>query len=132
MISLIIFLLKYKIAVNKIISNIAVPNLSIMKTIKIFVFALLSLATISVSAQFNLNLTFGPQIPTGDFSDGYNLGLGAGAQANYFITDHSSVGLGLGYYSFGSDVDDISCATMPITANYMYRMGSEEGFMPYL
>jgi|GEM_PF-3061402 len=103
-----------------------------MKSIKIFVFALISLTAVTASAQFNLNLTFGPQIPSGDFKNGYNLGLGAGVQTDYFISDHSAVGLGLGYYSFGSDVDDVSCAFMPITANYMYRMGSEEGFMPYL
>jgi len=101
------------------------------KISKLLVVAALSLLVGGVAnAQVSVGIAPGIQIPLGDFGDAVNLGFGGSVSGEYLVTENIGVGLGLGYYSFGSDMDGFSASIMPIALNGKYYF-TTEGFKPY-
>ena len=102
-----------------------------MKKIRLFAMIVLSMMATAGYAQIQLGLQAGPQFPLGDFSSGYNTGMGLNASARYMVTDDVAAGLNIGYNHFKTDYDDFSCSLMPITLFADYTL-STNVIRPYL
>ena len=100
-----------------------------MKKAILFVGALV-LAT-AMSAQINVGANFLIGLPSGDWGDGVNTGFGGVIEGNYLINDDLSVGLEIGFASFGVEVGDGSISQIPITAKVEYFFLEDE-FRPFV
>ena len=86
--------------------------------------------TTTSKAQISIGANVGLAMPMGDWSDGYNMGFGGSANGEYALNDNMSLGLNIGYYSFGGKTDGYSWSFIPIVADFKYSFMTE-GFMPY-
>lgn len=89
--------------------------------------------TTTSKAQISIGAKAGIALPMGTFGDFYNMGFGGSAIGEYSLNDNMSVGLNIGYYSFGAktDVGDFKLSIIPIVADFKYFFMTE-GFMPYV
>ncbi len=100
-----------------------------MKKTILFVGALI-VAT-SMSAQINVGVNFLLGFPSGEWADGVNTGFGGGVEGNYFVNEDISVGLEVGFNSFGTDVDGASFSITPISIKGEYYFLDDE-FRPFV
>lgn len=108
-----------------------------MKKLTTFLVALFLIAGISgnVNAQIGIGANAGLAMPMGDFGDAYNMGFGGSVYGQYTLSDQMTLGLNIGYYSFGGKNlpanTDLSWSYIPVVADFKYML-SKENFMPYL
>lgn len=99
---------------------------------KLIIISLL-VAGFSVGAfaqQGGIHLNIGAEgaFPTGDWSEGYNIGFGASAKGLYGVSDAGQAGIHLGWTRFGmkNDFDDEisgSFSVVPVFAVYRHYFG---------
>ena len=86
------------------------------------------------NAQISIGAKAGIAMPMGDFGDGYNMGFGGVATGEYSLNDNMSLGLNIGFYTFGGkDLPSgvtASFNVIPIIADFKYYFQTE-GFIPY-
>lgn len=93
--------------------------------------------TVTANAQFHVELGLNGNLPQGDFSDAYSLGVGFYLEPRYAMTENIDVGLHLGINAFaGGDIDaaaggglgvdsEVSAAgIVPVLATGHYRFAS--------
>lgn len=91
---------------------------------------LLSIGSVSVTAQVNISATLGLQLPMGDLGDGLNVGFGLNTAVKYPIKDNMIVGLNLGLNRFGGSYDSRGLF-IPVTALFEYHVQVDDAF-PYI
>lgn len=81
-------------------------------------------------SQFRFGPAVEVAIPTGDFADGYSLGYGLSARAEYGIGDHLGVGLQLGYIMLSptEEVKDLikSSSMLPVQLLAKYYFSEQQ------
>jgi len=105
-----------------------------MKKLMTFFLAILLIAGFSgkVNAQIGIGANAGIAMPMGDFGDVYDMGFGGSAYGQYSLSETMTIGLNIGYYSFGGKVSsDFSWSYVPVVADFKYIL-STENFKPYV
>jgi outer membrane protein W len=85
-----------------------------------------------VNGQIQVGAGLGLQMPVGDFSDGYNPGIGLHVAGKYLLNEKMAVGLNLGYAKFGSEYEHLSCSMVPVTGLFEYYLGKKGKVTPYV
>ena len=104
-----------------------------MKKLIFLVLSLLGFMTMNVQAQISVGATVGLQVPTGDFADAANMGLGFTIIGKYMVKDNLALGASVGYSQFGTDKDglNVNYSIIPITGLIEYHFG-EGSLRPYV
>ncbi len=105
-----------------------------MKKLMTILAAILLVAGISstTNAQIGVGANAGIAMPMGTFGDAYDMGFGGSAYGQYSLSETMTLGLNIGYYSFGGKVSsDYSWSYVPVVADFKYIL-STENFKPYL
>jgi hypothetical protein len=107
------------------------PQLPKMKKLTLSI--LLSIfALFPVHAQFSGGVQLAPAAPLGDFADAANFGFGIALQGRYAINSQLQTGLSLGFYNFGTEIDDFSFGVTSVTATAEYLLAADGDLMPYI
>ncbi len=97
------------------------------KFFALFVAALLFVAVTDSHAQkafknpMYLGGEVGISMPLGDFGDGVNMGFGLNATFQYYFQRNMSIVGFLGYWSYGTDSDDLTISNIPFGAGFRYE-----------
>lgn len=105
-----------------------------MKKIAFCLSFLCALLAFQAQAQFSVGATVGPQIPLGEFGEGFGVGFGFNLQGKYAINEQLNTGLNIGYNSFGASDSDIDASTSitPITGFIEYVFASSGKIKPFV
>lgn len=101
-----------------------------MKKIFCLFLLFISLAQAELLAQWTLELEAGGVFPLGDLARRLETGIGGDAGVYYRFDNNLRLGLGLGYYAFRQETDDLAgeelrSSIVPLTLRLAYWLGDE-------
>ena len=87
----------------------------------------------AANAQINVGANFLMGLPSGAWNEDnfVSTAFGGGIEGNYFVSDNISVGLEVGFLSFGTDIEESTFSAIPISLKGEYYF-LDDNFRPFV